>query len=135
MGNKFSERLRAERQRAGLSQDDIAEVCKNRDGEMPSRAAIAQWEKPNGTRPTFDNLVATAKRLNVSLDYLVGLSNRREINGNLIAAEGSPRYNDASENAVRVAKKWQTLPAPTRDAIETLINSMITQYGRARKGG
>ena len=74
----FAERLKQERQLAKLSQDDIADVCLNRDGQPLSRAAVSLWEKPGGNKPTFENLVAIAKRLSASIDYLVGLSDKKE---------------------------------------------------------
>lgn len=74
MRDVFAERFRQARRHAKLSQDDIAAVCRNRSGDQLSRAAIAQWEKPGGARPNFYNLVAAARRIGASIDWLVGLT-------------------------------------------------------------
>lgn len=134
----FSVRLKLERERAGLTQDNIAEVCKNPDGEMVTRSTVSQWEKQNGPKPRFHNLIAVAKRLEISLDYLIGFSNRREINHRattLNAAEETAAYDKLSENAIRMAGKWQALPPEARSAIEVLLNSMSSSNSKRRKGG
>lgn len=61
----FAGRLRAGRERAGLSQAELAEKA----GFQPS--AISHFE--TGRRaPSFDNLRALADALSVSTDYLAG---------------------------------------------------------------
>lgn len=69
----FGQRFRAAREAAELSQDDIAEVCKNRDGKELSRAAVSYWESDAG-KPTLENFLAAVKRMGTSADYLLGLS-------------------------------------------------------------
>jgi transcriptional regulator with XRE-family HTH domain len=61
----FPERLRAERERRGLSQAELGE----KTGLQPS--AVSHFE--TGRRePSFDNLRALADALKVSTDYLMG---------------------------------------------------------------
>lgn len=61
----FGGRLRAARERKGLSQSDLA----SRSGLQPS--AVSHFE--TGRRsPSFENLRALADALGVSADYLVG---------------------------------------------------------------
>lgn len=72
----FASRLRAARKAKKKSQADVAEVCRNREGEPLSREAVAQWESRDpgkNTRPSFENLVEAARLLDTSIDYLVGL--------------------------------------------------------------
>ena len=89
----------------GLSQDDVAAVCSGRKpGTSDSRAAVAQWEKEDGTIPTMENLYAAAKLLNVSIDYLVGFSNC-----NL--------RPDLSEDALSLAELWDQMPPAVQESI------------------
>lgn len=65
MAEKFSDRLKAERTRKGLSQADLA----RRTGLEPS--AISHFETDERS-PSFQNLSKLADALNVSIDYLLG---------------------------------------------------------------
>ena len=66
----ISERLRILRKEKGLKQSDIAgNVCLG-------RGTYASYE--NGTTPSVETLVTLAKFYDVSLDYLTGLSNKRQ---------------------------------------------------------
>jgi len=127
MKDIFAERFKAERVRFGLTQDDIAEVCKNRDGDPPSRAAIAQWEKAGGTKPSFENLVAATRRMGTSIDYLVGLTDKltpEQKNRVYIAADETGAYNPLSDEAIRFAQRWQRLPPPMKKAIKDLLGTL-----------
>jgi transcriptional regulator with XRE-family HTH domain len=72
----FGQRHREVRKQAGLTQEEIAAVCKNRDGTPLSGSAISGWENDKD-RPSFDNLYATASKMGASVDYLMGLSDKR----------------------------------------------------------
>lgn len=67
---EFSERLKDLRKQAGLTQVDVAEKL------GISQPAYASWER-GVKKPTQDNLVKIAKILNVSVDYLVGISKEK----------------------------------------------------------
>ena len=67
---EFSERLKDVRKQAGLTQVDVAEKL------GISQPAYASWER-GVKKPTQDNLVKIAKILNVSVDYLVGISKEK----------------------------------------------------------
>jgi transcriptional regulator with XRE-family HTH domain len=139
MKNLFAERFKAARELAGLTQDDIAEICKNRKGESLSRAAIAQWEDHEGTKPNFENLVAAAERLGTSIDYLAGLSDKPEIELHAgMPAESSDEYRQLSKAALVFARQWQNLPPVARTAIEDLIRALqkiINNKHTSRHGG
>jgi transcriptional regulator with XRE-family HTH domain len=63
----FSERLKASRKEAGLTQVELAEVLKVSSG------TVGMWE--TGKRePKFEAMVQLSKILNKSVDYLLGLS-------------------------------------------------------------
>lgn len=60
----LSERIRAARQKAGLSQTELAKAI------GVSASAVAQWESPVGTQPSLDHLLYVAQTTRVSLDWL-----------------------------------------------------------------
>lgn len=67
---EFSERLKTLRKEARLTQIDVAEKL------GVSQPAYASWER-GIKKPTQENLVKIAQVLNVSVDYLVGLSEEK----------------------------------------------------------
>ena len=69
----FEERLTKLRTKAGVSQQAIG------DALNVSRWAVHNSEAGKN-RPDFDGLIALADYFDVSLDYLVGRSDRRERN-------------------------------------------------------
>lgn len=67
---EFSERLKDLRKQAGITQVDVAEKL------GISQPAYASWER-GVKKPTQENLVKIAQILNVSVDYLVGNSEKK----------------------------------------------------------
>ena len=67
----FGERLKEEREKAGINQEDMAKML----GVTPR--AYQMYEYGEGY-PRFLKLIALADRFDVSLDYLVGRSDIRE---------------------------------------------------------
>jgi len=61
---EFQNRLNELRRKAGLSQENLAELL------GVTRQAVQKWES-GASRPDMDNLAALARYFNVSLDYLV----------------------------------------------------------------
>lgn len=85
-------RLSQLRKESGLSQDDLARKI------GVSRGSISFYE--NGQRvPNLDALLATSKYFNVSIDYLVGASNKK----------GSPIYSDRTFEIAAFRRQVQTL--------------------------
>ncbi len=74
MSNVFSERLKAARERRGLSQSELA----SRSGLQPS--AISHFETGNRS-PSFENLKKLSDALNVTTDYLLGRAEQPESSG------------------------------------------------------
>lgn len=70
----FAERLRFAREKLrGLTQVELGEKA-----ALPS-TSISHFENVNGTRkPSFDNLIALSNALNISSDYLLGLTDLDE---------------------------------------------------------
>lgn len=68
MENKFKDNLKLLRQEKGIGQVELAQKL------GVSKGIISLWE--NGLRePTMNSLIEMAKFFDVSIDYLVGLSN------------------------------------------------------------
>ncbi|CAM3147633.1 helix-turn-helix domain-containing protein [Lactococcus hircilactis] len=69
----FSDRLKEERLKKGFTQQYIADQISR------GRITYTNWE--NGKRePSFKSLVGLSKILDVSADYLLGISNSKKIN-------------------------------------------------------
>ena len=92
--NNFGDRLRAIRENRELSQSDLARAA----GMQPS--AIAHFEADR-RKPSFDNVRALAKALNVSADYLLG-----------------------SNEATTAFRNEEKLSAKDRDYIQGIIDMM-----------
>lgn len=70
IGDAFPERLKFTRQKAKLTQKQLAELSN------VTAATISSYEAEGGTKvPSLDKVIALAKALNVSIDWLCGLSN------------------------------------------------------------
>lgn len=67
----FSERLRWLRKKNGLTHTQLAEKIARETGKITNKATICGWE--TGTRaPKQDIMLALAKTLNTTVDYLIG---------------------------------------------------------------
>lgn len=85
---KFPERLKEARVHAKITQVALAKMCN------VSQGTIANWE--SGTRtPDLEMFASLAKRLNVSADYLLGITDTDNLSGtaNLLAS-----LHDQSKN-------------------------------------
>ena len=67
----MSNNLRSERQKAGLSREEVAAKI-NR-----SEAVIGKWERGESSPLLFPDGVALAKLFGCSIDYLCGLTEER----------------------------------------------------------
>ena len=66
----FSARLQQVRQERGFSRKEIAEVL-----QVTPRAY--QYYEEGKREPDYDKLILLARHLNISADYLLGLSDKR----------------------------------------------------------
>ena len=69
----FSERIRELRSERGLKQREMAEICN-------LKLRTYQDYEYNKCYPTVSGLVFLAKYFDVSLDYLMGLTDKRKVN-------------------------------------------------------
>ncbi len=72
----FGKRVRAARWERGLSQEGLARLVD------ASKNSVQNWER-NGTFARAETVVAIARALDVSADYLLGLSDE-------LASQGTP---------------------------------------------
>ena len=80
--NSLGQRIRAARESAGFTQENLAEAV------GVSRTAVARWENDD-IEPKLQNLISIAGLLNVSTDYLLGVQNHSDVfdlSDNAIAA-------------------------------------------------
>jgi transcriptional regulator with XRE-family HTH domain len=128
MKDVFAERLKQERTRAKLSQDDIADACVNRGGQPVTKQTVSLWEKPGGNKPSFENLVFLSKKLRVSIDYLVGLTDKKD------STTSSPPIQ--AENLADVIRIFEEM-IPVDIRIPPLEKSRIIEgmYKRVRPDG
>lgn len=75
----FAERMKQTREKMGLKQKELAQKI------YVTPTTISAYEKSdtegNGKKPTLENAVSIAKALNVSLDWLAGLSDNQTSEG------------------------------------------------------
>ena len=108
----FSKRLKQLRKQQNLTQTELANLLNL------SHGAIAMWETDK-RQPDNDTLVRLANFFNVSVDYLLGLSNQEyeltDENKQLLAMidQLSPEDREAITRFVELASKRQKKISPT----------------------
>ena len=91
--DNFAERMIAARKARGLNQTELAKLA----GLQP--AAIGHFEK-NRRKPSFANVRALAKALNVSSDYLLGRASSME--GATTAFRGEENLSNADREHIQM---------------------------------
>ncbi len=91
--DQFGERLVAAREARELSQTELAQKA----GLQP--AAVGHFER-NRRKPSFANVRALAKALNVSSDYLLGRT--AEMQGATTAFRGEEQLSDADREHIQM---------------------------------
>lgn len=102
---RFGQRLFAARDARGLSQTELAKLA----GLQP--AAIGHFERDR-RKPSFANVRALAKALNVASDYLLGRS-------------------DTMQGATTAFKGEEKLTQADREHIQMMIDLMNERKGRS----
>lgn len=107
----FSERLKKAREAAGLSQSKLASILN------VSQATVGMWE--SGRRePNFAMLVTISEHLNVSVCYLLGVSDQID----------QPLNGDISENEQHLLQLFRRLSIQGQDYIFQQINIALQVY-------
>ena len=70
--NSLGQRIRAARESAGFTQENLAEAV------GVSRTAVARWESDD-IEPKLQNLISIAELLHVSTDFLLGIRNNSNV--------------------------------------------------------
>jgi transcriptional regulator with XRE-family HTH domain len=104
--DQFSERLLAAREARALSQTELAQKA----GLQP--AAIGHFER-NRRKPSFANVRALAKALNVSSDYLLGRT--PDMKGATTAFRGEDQLSEADREHIQMMINLMTERRNKRD--------------------
>ena len=104
--DQFGERLLAAREARELSQTELAQKA----GLQP--AAIGHFER-NRRKPSFANVRALAKALNVSSDYLLGRT--ADLKGATTAFRGEEQLSEADREHIQMMINLMTERRNKRD--------------------
>ncbi|PGA92165.1 helix-turn-helix domain-containing protein [Bacillus toyonensis] len=104
----FGQRLKALRLEKGMTQQQLADVLEI------EKSNISRFESGKQS-PSSDNRIKMAKLFNVSVDYMLGLSEHKTLN-----QEKSVKI---SKEAADLMKKINKLPPEKRILIENLIDN------------
>ena len=114
--NPFASRLRELMEERGVTQGDIAAVTGR------SRQTVSQYV--NGiSEPGYDNLVNIAVALNVSTDYLLGLSEIKSINPEITLAQKITGLDEYS-----IDKLWAQSKIAEGDSDADLTLEMVDEF-------
>ncbi len=110
----FGTKLKQARQKAGLSQEQLAEKL------GVSRSAIAKWETDKGM-PDIENLKIIAKFLDVSVDYLLGDDEKLSLQ----TTKEAINLDEYEKHKLRKSKKDSVVVSKFPNA--TLINPLLRE--------
>ena len=116
----LSKILKQERTKKGLSQMAFAKLF------GVSQQTIGSWET-NRTSPDLESLSKLANFFNVSIDYLLGLTNIPETIDTYIAKQNNKpaiesQYNADEQNLI---KKYRQLKAEDKQIIDTMLERFV----------
>lgn len=94
----FAENLREIRKEKGLSQEELAEILD------VSRQAVSKWEQGQGY-PEAEKLLLLARKLNVSLDYLMAAEIAKDCNVNASEVSGKIMISSPKEHVIATCYK------------------------------
>lgn len=113
MSNLVKERIRKKRKELGLTQRDLA------DKISVSPQVISNWERGYTPEIGNDDLLNLAKALNVSTDYLLGLTNNPQRKEIVTQNHHDPKIAKLlADNGI---KKLQLLEGYSLEDIERLV--------------
>ncbi|SHM84341.1 DNA-binding transcriptional regulator, XRE-family HTH domain [Bacillus sp. bc15] len=104
----FGQRLKALRLEKGMTQQQLADVLEI------EKSNISRFESGKQS-PSSENKVKMAKIFNVSVDYMLGLSEHRTLN--------QEKSDKISKDAAALMEKINKLPPEKRKLIENLIDN------------
>lgn len=89
MDEIISNRIKALRKELNMTQGDLCRVLNDKYNMNTPQSTISKWEN-NKQQPEINNLRVLSQIFGVTMNYLSGLSDRRD--GGLIAHENDPYY-------------------------------------------
>ncbi|MFZ7807720.1 MULTISPECIES: helix-turn-helix domain-containing protein [Bacillus cereus group] len=104
----FGQRLKDLRREKKLTQQDIADVL------GIEKSNISRFESGKQSLSS-ENIIKTAKYFNVSVDYILGISDYKTIN--------KKKEEQIPKDVVKLMKKINTLSPEKRQLIESLIDN------------
>ena len=142
----FAIRFREQIEAKGLNQTKLADKIKREQGYILQRQTIAQYMS-GLSKPDTERLTVLCKALDVSADYLLGLSNENTENKNLqeicnytgLSKEFVTYVAGLPENRLGISKKFRKeylyrVLAPTKvHLVAVLLESFDTDVKYARK--
>lgn len=116
----LSKILKQERTKKGLSQMAFAKLF------GVSQQTIGSWET-NRTSPDLESLSKLANFFNVSIDYLLGLTNIPETIDTYIAKQNNKQAIESQYNAdeQNLIKKYRQLKAEDKQIIDTMLERFV----------
>ena len=121
----FGARLKRARTAQGLKQRELASVCRSGQGKPATHSTVSQWEKGD-TKPDFDNLLAIAKKLGVSVDWLLG--HEAGYGGRSLSREAielAAAYDQLPKQAQETVKRCLTWASDMADKKQTTAMTML----------
>jgi transcriptional regulator with XRE-family HTH domain len=122
-GSRLADRIRSSRHAANLSQAALAV----RVGVTPG--AVAQWESPNGTRPTLERLEVIATVTGAVFDWLAtgrGDARRRKtISDSTPAVLLETFAQDINEEVL--LDRYRRLPAQARGLLSNFLDAISSR--------
>ena len=130
----FHERLRALREKRGMTQEQLAQMLE------VSVDCVRDWEKPHDRRPSITQVLALAQHLQVTVDDMLGFADKGRRAGML--ARGTVSTAAAADNArpagsectappsalpVSLLQKLCTLRPGELEQVEAYIAQLIAQ--------
>jgi len=110
----FPQRLRELREKAGLKQTDLAKMFKI------SRGAVCGWESGKN-EPDTETLKGLARIFGVPVDYLLGEDELAgKVAGVMVHKEVAQMFRETD---------WRRLPPHEKQIIESVVRSIIDEYG------
>ncbi|MBH0340069.1 XRE family transcriptional regulator [Bacillus thuringiensis] len=106
--NMFGQRLKDLRREKKLTQQDIADVL------GIEKSNISRFESGKQSLSS-ENIIKTAKYFDVSVDYILGISDYKTIN--------KKKEEQIPKDVVELIKKINTLSPEKRQLIESLIDN------------
>ena len=107
----IGERIKSERNRLNIKQKDLAEFL------GVAKSTLGMWETDK-REPGSDVLIKLSKKFNVTIDYLLGISNER--------ISANPNFKTTLSEQTHI-QKYRKLDAYGNDMVDTVLDKEFTR--------